>query len=678
MATKNKRLTVEHLWKLKRPSSPTLSPDGAQTCIALTEYDMKDNKGRTQLWLLSNLGGQPRELTTCGERDGQPQWSPDGALIAFVAKRGEGKEADEEPQIYVIAPDGGEARRVTNLATGVSAIKWFADGKRIAFISWVWPDLKREKDQAKRYKERRDDKVKAVISEKTLFQFWDRFVADGRVPRVHVVNVVGKNSGKCRDAFAGTAFELPVFDPSTADFDVSPDGRHIAFCFNPNGDRRWDQEHQIVEIDLKSGKSKLLTEGSPLSHHNPAYSPDGKSIAILTGNYRKSLTDDGHLALIDRATGSVSKWSQWDRSINAPLRWSPDGQSIYFTAEDNARLSMWRMAKGKKTPEKTVAGGTVMEFDTKGDTLAFVRNTMSTPAQVFCAGAEGQAEHAIEAFNDRMMAGIKLGEVKDITVKGWNNEPVQMWVIYPPDFDPKKKWPLVHNIHGGPHASWGDNFHMRWNNHAFAAQGYIVACVNYHGSLGWGNNFLESNKGAYGTKEHADVEACTDHLIKQGYVDTARMGATGGSYGGYMVAWMNGRNGSKKGGDRYKAYVCHAGCYDWASMYAGDAGYWFDHEVGGTYWDAPEKVAAQNPSACAKHMKTPTLVLHGMLDYRVPAAQGMMYYSTLKTKGVPTRLVLFPDENHWILKPQNSRLWYREYFAWLEKYIGKGATRRRP
>ena len=674
MAAKQKRLTVEHLWKLKRPSSPTLSPDGAQTCIALTEYDMRDNKGRTTLWLLSNLGGKPRELTTCGEKDGQPQWSPDGSLIAFVAKRGEGKEADQESQIYVIPPDGGEARRVTSLSTGASAIKWFPDSKRIAFISWVWPDLKREKDQAQRYREMKDGKVKALITEKTKFQHWDHYLADGRVPHLHVVDV---GSGKCKDVFAKTPYELPVFDPSTADFDISPDGRHLAFTFNPNEDRRGDQETQVVEVEIKSGKSKVLTSRSPLTHSHPAYSPDGQSLAMLVSDFRRSYDDDSKVAILERATGKLTRWSQWDRNINAPLRWAPDSQGVYFTADEHSRLSIWRLSLGKKAPAKIVAGGTVSEFDLQSGVLAYVHNTMSSPAAVWCADAEGRQARTIESFNERIMAGIQLGQVEDVTFKGWNGEPVQMWVVYPPDFDPKKKWPLVHNIHGGPHACWGDNFHYRWNNHVFAAQGYVVVCVNYHGSLGWGNKFLESNVKLFGTKEHADVEAGADFLIKRGYIDTSRMAATGGSYGGYMVAWMNGRNGAKKGGDRYKAYVCHAGCYDWPSMHAGDAGYWFDHELGAQYWSDPDKVASQNPAAFAKHMKTPTLVLHGALDYRVPLAQGQMYYSTLKVMGVPARGVFFPDENHWILKPQNSRLWYQEYFDWLEKYIGKGPTKKR-
>jgi len=673
MTKKHARITAEDLWKVQRPWSPSLSPDGAQACVAVTKYDMEENKGATHLWLLSTYGGEARELTQCGEKDGQPQWSPDGSRIAFVAKRGEGKGADEEPQIYLIAPDGGEAARLTSLATGVSGIKWLADGKRIAFISWVWPDLKTEKEQARRLKERKDDKVKAHVVEHTVFRHWDHWLSDGRVPQVHLVDV---RSGKCRNLFSGSKYELPVFDTSAADYDVSPDGRHLAFCFNPNPDRRGDQDHHIVEMDIRSGKAKTLTATSPFSHFSPCYSPDGKRIGLLMANMRRSVDDDPKIGVIERKGGRLTQWSDWDRVINAPLRWAADGASVYFGADDCGRLSVWRLQAGKKKPGVVAPGGTVSEFDVKAGTLVFVRNNMSAAPKVFAAADDGTDVRPIETFNDELMAKFRLGEVREFTIKGWNNEPVQMWAVYPPDFDPKKKWPLVHNIHGGPHANWGDNFHFRWNNHVFAAAGHVVVCVNYHGSLGWGNKFLESNNGEWGTKEHADIEAGTDFMLKQGYIDAKRLAASGGSYGGKMVAWMNGRNGAKKGGDRYRAYVCHAGCFDWVSMYAGDAGYWFQHALKTSYWNDPVKFGAQNPLTFTRHMKTPTLVIHGALDYRVPDAQGLMYYSTLKSLKVPSRLVFFPDENHWILKPQNSRLWYREYFAWLEKYVGKGASKK--
>jgi len=314
-------------------------------------------------------------------------------------------------------------------------------------------------------------------------------------------------------------------------------------------------------------------------------------------------------------------------------------------------------------------GGAVSDFDVAADAVVFVRNNMSTPPQVFWSAA-GMDERRIDSLNEGVLDGVKLGEVKDLRIQGFERDPVQMWVIYPPDFDPKKKWPLLHNIHGGPHATWGDNFHFRWNNHVFAAQGYVVVCVNYHGSSSFGQKYMESIVGDLGRREFYDVERGTDFMLKQGYIDRDRLLAAGGSYGGFMVAWMNGHT------DRYKAYVCHAGVYDWAAMSADDAWYWSPKQLGGTYWDKPEKVAAQNPMTKAKRMKTPTLVIHGLLDYRVPDSQGLAYYDLLKGKGVPSRLVFFPDENHWILKPRNSQLWYREFFAWLSRWVKPGGRSR--
>jgi dipeptidyl aminopeptidase/acylaminoacyl peptidase len=294
---------------------------------------------------------------------------------------------------------------------------------------------------------------------------------------------------------------------------------------------------------------------------------------------------------------------------------------------------------------------------------------MSTPPQVFWTAPEEEVRR-IDRFNDGLMERFRLGAVREFRIPGFGGEEIQMWAVYPPDFDPRRKWPLLHNIHGGPHSTWGDNFHFRWNNHVFAAQGYVVLCVNYHGSSSFGQAFKASIEHEFGKRELFDVEAGTDFMLKQGYIDRERLVAAGGSYGGYMVAWMNAHT------DRYKAYVCHAGCFDWVAMFSDDAYYWHPKELGAFYWDDMKRVESQNPRALVKKMETPTLVIHGMLDYRVPDSQGLAYYNTLKAKGVPSRLVFFPDENHWILKPQNSRLWYREFFAWLARFVSPGGLKR--
>ncbi len=392
--------------------------------------------------------------------------------------------------------------------------------------------------------------------------------------------------------------------------------------------------------------------------------------ALLAANLRRIAIAPQELALIDRKSGKLRIASgKWDRALHPPLAWSADSKSVFFVAEDNARSNLFRLDVGRNVPGIVALGGTIGDFAIAGDVAVFVRNDMSTPPAVI-ASRDGH-EARLDNFNDAAMAGVRLGKVEEHRFKGWKGDEVHMWVIYPPDFDAKKKWPLLHNIHGGPHGIWGDNFHFRWNNQVFAAQGYVVVCVNYHGSTSFGKKFNESIYCDLGKRELADVEAGTDFMLKRGFIDAKRLVAAGGSYGGYMVAWMNGHT------DRYKAYVCHAGCFDWVSMFADDFYYWHPKEFGAFYWDDFAKVESQNPRARVKAMKTPTLVIHGALDYRVPDSQGLAYFNTLKAKGVPARLVFFPDENHWILKPQNSKLWYREFFSWLERHVTPGGRKKR-
>jgi dipeptidyl aminopeptidase/acylaminoacyl peptidase len=297
---------------------------------------------------------------------------------------------------------------------------------------------------------------------------------------------------------------------------------------------------------------------------------------------------------------------------------------------------------------------------------------LTHPARVHAA-RDGQAPLRIERFNDALLATIRLGEHEEVSVTGALQQPVQMWLVYPPRFDRKKKYPVLQNIHGGPYAAHGDTFHYRWSAHAFAAQGYVVASVNYHGSSGFGHAFLDSIRGRLGELELHDIEACTDWLRARPWADRKRVFAAGGSYGGFMVAWMNGH--VKPG--RYNAYVCHAGCFDWQAMFADDAYTWHLEEFGAWYWDGATKAHAQSPSSYVAAMHTPTLVIHGALDYRVPDQQGLAYYNTLKARGVDARLLWFPDENHWVLKPRNSQLWYGEFFDWLKRHdVPKSSSRR--
>ncbi|MDQ6620193.1 MAG: S9 family peptidase [Pseudomonadota bacterium] len=666
----NRPFTVEALWEMKRIGTPTLSPDGSTACAAVTRFDMEKNESATELWLFPTRaqdGELPRRLTA-GDKDSEPQWSPDGRAIAFIAKR----TGDEESQVYVIAPDGGEARRLTKLATGCASLKWFPDGKRLAFVSAVWPDLATGAAQAKRKQQTTQSKVKVHATERPEYRYWDHWLTDGREPHIMVCEV---ETGRCRDVLAGTGLSLPPWEPHAEDYDIAPDGREIALTVDRAAEPRMMNPSDIVTLDLRSRRVVVLTQGSGLSDAQPIYAPDGSALVWRSFDTARAFNDQGHLTHFDRERRRKTRLAPAHDRASARVQWTPDSRSLLFLSEDRGRQGLWQLqvdAGRGALPVLLVHGGTLGGFAQGGGVLAFDRATAMHPPALFACSADGTDERRIEALNAALLARHAFGEVREFTIKGHGGDPVQMFVAYPPGFDPGKKWPLLHSIHGGPHAAHLDSWHFRWNVHVFAAQGYVVAAVNYHGSSGFGQRWLESITGKYGLKEFADTEAATDHLLRQGYIDRTRLLASGGSYGGYMVAYMNGHT------DRYRAYVCHAGCYDWVSMMATDGYHFFAKELGAFHWDNPSRVMRQSPHHYVKRARTPTLVIHGEQDFRVPATQALQYYDTLKAKGVAARLLWFTDENHWILKPQNSRLWYREFLSWLERFGGAKTPAKAP
>ena len=673
---KKTAITVDHLWQLARIGAPSLSPDGAQAVAAVTRYTMDENKGASSLWLLSTLGGKARELTTASDKDSAPRWSPQGELIAFLAKREQEGSKDETQQLYLIAPDGGEARRAATVATGVESFRWCPDGRHIVFVSWVWPEGKGAKDQAKRFKAFKERKESGYATSEAQYRYWDHHVPMGRAAHLHLLDT---KSGKARNLFEGMPVELTRTDPDAQQFDIAPDGRRLVFAFDPASEKRIDGRFALAELELKSGRITTLVQDSDWDCSAPRYSPDGSRIAFTASHQGAKHTMPHQLALLTLASpGKAADWQvlsgEWDHEVHAPLLWEDDGQALLFTAQQQGRQHLWRFELAARRAEVVVHGGWVQAFDKTAGTLVTLADTIAHPP-CLRMHAPGQEAQRIETFNDALLGKLKLGHSEERWFDGAASLPagkgkpaqadkVQMWLTYPPGFDPKKKTPLLHLIHGGPHTAFGDAWHWRWNVQAMAAQGYVVACVNYHGSSSFGHAFLDSITHRWGALELQDVEAATDMLLQEPWADPKRVFASGGSYGGYMVAWMNGHVPV----GRYAAYICHAGCFDWTAMFADDAYTWHAKELGGWYWDKPAQVNSQSPHVFAGAMKTPTLVIHGAMDYRVPDAQGLAYYNTLKAQGVPARLLWYPDENHWILKPRNNRQWYGEFFDWLRAW----------
>ncbi|TCP01846.1 S9 family peptidase [Rubrivivax gelatinosus] len=678
---KTKPITVDDLWKLERIGAPSLSPDGAQAVAAVTRYSMEDNKSASSLWLFSTLGGAARALTACGDKDGQPQWSPKGELVAFVAKREQQGEKDETAQLYVIAPDGGEARRAATVATGVEAFRWCPDGRRLLFVSWVWPDAKGTKEQAKRAKAFKERKETGYATREAQYRYWDHQLPQDREPHLHLLEL-GRDgaAAKVRDLFEGSPYALRRHDPDADCFDVSPDGKRVVFTFDPAPEKRIDNRLALAELELKTGRFSVLVQDADWDLSAPRYSPEGERIAFIASHQGRKHTMPGQVAVWYRDEARWELLSEaWDHDVQAPLAWEDDGQALLLRAEQRGRQHLWRFDLPDRRAEIVVEGGTVQAFDKAAGTLLTLADGATHPARLQ-ACLPGEAPRRIETINDALLERLQSGRVEEVWIKGAasveGGEPddVQMWLVYPPGFDAKKKYPILHLIHGGPHTAFGDAWHYRWNTQVFAAQGYVVACVNYHGSSSFGTAFLDSITHRWGQLETIDVEAATDWLLKKPWADKRRVFASGGSYGGFMVAWMNGHVPA----GRYAAYVCHAGCFDWTGMFADDAYTWHAKELGAWYWDDMARVHAQSPHAAAGAMATPTLVVHGALDYRVPDAQGLAYYNTLKARGVDARLLWYPDENHWVLKPRNSKQWYGEFFGWLERHDpGPAKTRKR-
>jgi dipeptidyl aminopeptidase/acylaminoacyl peptidase len=667
---KKQPISIDDLWRIERIGEPSLAPDGSRCVCSVSRYSMDDNKGTAQLWLLSSDAAPPRALTAAGEKDGHPRWSPRGDLIAFTAQREQEGKKDETPQLYLIAPDGGEARRAATVVTGVEAFKWFPDGKRIAFVSWLWRDCKGAKAQSKRHQAFKDRKESAYVTDEAWYRWWDRNLPMQRVARLCSLDV---ETGRWRDLFEGTDFELTRADPDAHEFDIAPDGRRIVFAHDPAAVKRADNPMALAEIDLHTGQVTELARHADWSFGAPRYSDDGARIVFIAAQQGTRHTAPSQLALLERERWRVVS-ADWDREVHAPLRWDGDG-AVLFMAEDRGRRHLWRFGLAAQRAGIVVEGGWVLAFDAAGGTLVTSADAADHPAQVH-ARRDGAPPQRIESFNDTLLSALSLGAHEEVWFKGGNGDDVQMWLHYPPGFDVadrKARHPLLHVIHGGPHTASGDNWHYRWNNAVFAAQGYVVACVNYHGSSGYGYAFKDAITHRWGPLEQADIEAATDWLARQPWADRRRVFAAGGSYGGYLVAWLNGHVAA----GRYAAYVCHAGCFDWVGMVADDAYTWHAKELGAAFWDDMGRVHAQSPHANAGAMQTPTLVIHGALDYRVPDAQGLAYYNTLKTRGVAARLVWFPDENHWVLKPRNAKLWYGEFFDWLKRHDAKPAKRRR-
>lgn len=651
-------ITAEDLWKLSRVGGPAPAPDGMSVIVPVTTYDMEQNRGRSRLWLVPK-SGEPRPLTGEEFSSAEPAYSPDGRRVAYVRAQGE-----EKPQIYLLPLDGGESERLTDMPLGAFDPKWFPDGKRIAFVAPLYAEAPTPEGTKELAEKRAKDPVKAHVTEDRVYRFWDRWLTGGEVPHLFVFDLATRRLTDLTPQGAGW---FDFMEPG-GQYDISPDGSEIAFVANsskpPHFLLRWALF--TVSTQGEAAPRCLTPEGTPekaADAHRPRYSPDGRSIVYGLQRDPYFYADRVRLVRFDRSAGThTTLTEEWDRSA-AAWEFFADG-TLAVEAEDRGRVNLFTLKPAPGTPTLIREGGTAGALQPSRDgRLYFTRQTLSAPAELWSCGADGSDLRQHTRFNEPPLAELAMGEVREMTFEGAGGDPVQMYVVLPPGFDPSKKWPLIHVIHGGPHGIAGDNFHYRWNPQLFAAPGYVVATVNFHGSTSWGQEFAAVIQGGHGDKPFTDIMRATDVLLETGFIDEKRMAATGGSYGGYLVCWIAGHT------DRFRCLVNHAGVFDLLAEYGSDVTQGRHQAYGGEPWDRLDAIDRWNPARFARGFTTPMLVIHGERDYRVPHNQALAAYNIYKAKGVDARLLFFPDENHWVLKPRNSIVWNREVHAWLSRYL---------
>jgi dipeptidyl aminopeptidase/acylaminoacyl peptidase len=654
-------VTFDDLIAMHRISDPQISPDGKWVAYSVATPDKDANRSVRNIWLVPVAGGESRQLTRGGS-DARPRWSPDGKRIAFLSVH------DGTPQVYSIAHDGGEPAPLTHLSTGADNELWSPDGKWMAFVSSVYPDCADDACNSKRDAEREKSKVKARIYDHLLYRHWTAW-SDGKRSHLFIVSAEG---GAPRDLTPGANYDVPPFNlgaPEAIAF--SPDSKEICFTANTDKDEAISTNGDLFTVSLSGDAAPKRITTNPGDDWGPAYSPDGRWIAYhaqFTPGYE---SDRWRLMIYDRFAGRHIKLTEdLDRWVDS-YAWAPDSKTIYFTAEDQTEEPIFAIAaEPGSVARKIVADSFNPEFAVSPDgaTLVFTRTTLTMPAEVFAANSDGGNVRQLTHHNTARLAALDLSPAEPFWFEGAESARVEGLLVRPPHFDASKKYPMLLLVHGGPQGAWDDDWGYRWNPEVMAAPGYVVVMINPRGSTGYGQTFIADISGDWGGKVFFDLMKGLDFAIeKYPFIDGTRLAAAGGSYGGFMIDWIATHTG------RFKCLISHAGPYDAASMYGATEELWFeDWEYRGAPWTNPLKYEQWSPAKFAAGLgkyKTPTLVIGGELDFRVPYTQDLEFFTALQRQDVPSKLLIFPDEGHWVLKPQNSELWYKTFLDWLATYL---------
>jgi len=677
------RFSFEDMMQLKRINEPTVSPDSKWVAFSAIDVNLDANTMTPHLWIVPVAGGEAKRLTPIdGAGEDRPRFSPDGKRVIFESPRNGGS-----PQIYVQDFDTangaltGEARQVTTISTEASGGIWSPDGKNLLFVSGVFPDCKDDTCNKQRDEERAKSKVKALTFEHLMFRHWSAY-DNGKRSHLFIVPIEG---GVARDITPGE-HDVPPFSLGGQDqYVFSPDGKDVVYTSNVDEVQATSTNSELFIVPAIGGTPKKITT-NPGSDSTPIYSHDGKYIAYrsqLRGGYE---SDRFRLMLYETATGKITDVSpNFDRWVGS-IAWAPDSKTIYLTAgnEGESPIYTLRIDQQNPWPQQLVDGYNDSPTPTPdGKMLVFDQQSISAPDEIYfapllfaqCRMAPPPNAYTVPdcllskskpltRLNEEVLSKVDMQPMETFWYTGTLKEKVQGFLIRPPNFDKSKKYPLKYLIHGGPQGAWGDDWSYRWNPELFAANGYVVAMVNFHGSTGYGQKFIDAINGNWGGPPYEDVMLGVDYVEKNYlFIDRNRECALGASYGGYMTNWIEGHN------EHFRCLVSHDGMFNTESAWGTTEELWFNEwEFKGTPYTNRELYRKWSPHLNATNFKTPLLVVHGQLDYRLDVSEGFQLFTTLQRLKVPSKMLYFPDEGHWVLKPQNSRLWYQTVNAWVDEW----------
>src|ERR1700730_5217080 len=653
-------ITFDDLKSMHRVASPTISRDGKWIAYAVATPDMDANRNASNIWIAPTSGGRAIQLTQSGHDSG-PVWSPDSKTLAFISSR------EGNSQVYVLSMEGGEGHAITHVAGGADFVKWSPNGSTIAFTSPVYVDCKDDACNSARDADKEKNKLKVRVYEHLLYRHWTHW-SEGK--RSHLFIAPADGSGTPRDLTDGANYDVPPDERGGADdIDFSPDGKEICYTAVADKVEALSTNGELFVMPVSGGEAKKLTT-NPGVDGKRVYSPDGNYIAYhaqFTPGYE---ADRWRVMRYDRHTEkSEDLTEKFDRSAEG-LVWSPDSKTIYFTAENETLSPIYAIdVRGGAEPKKVVAEGfnATVSISRDAKIMAFERTSLTMPAEVFVATSEGKNAKQVTHHNDALLAKLDMHAPETFWFEGASGSRVQAMLLRPPKFVATKKYPLLVLLHGGPQTMWSNAWGYRWNAQVFSAAGYVTLMINRRGSTGYGQKFTDEITNDWGGKAYVDVMNGVDYTLKKySFVDGTRMAAAGGSYGGYMADWIATHTG------RFKAIVSHASVYDKFSMYATEELWFEEHDMQGMPWTNPESYKKWAPVTYAGELgkfKTPMLVIAGEKDYRVPYTQSLELFSALQRQGVPSTVLVFPDEGHWVLKPQNSQFWYKTFLDWLAAYV---------